>query len=1405
MLSRHLLRTFFTIVIALLLFVPSQAQTWEQVFDKAEKQYAKGKYKKVASKLKKLRKKEVAKKYDNDSTWYGLAYLMEAKADQAMADFPAMEEHLASGLSILSRYPDSTYNYTMGYLRAVDLYNEYGNHKKADSLLAMLRKQNPNDLGSELLAMEVQMRNAFTKIKMGYFNEMTPVIASLIQEWTPKIEASYFGEDVTNDDEDYKELMLARLYTAEVEILRSKGAHAKATEVIDVRNKQINRMMDADTPGYVDFKITEINNALEWGDYKTADKMASRVLRLNPPGRLYEKAADAMVKILSMLEDYEGALVTAYEADKALSKANVSSDYRKYKKAYSEAIVSAYVNQIDQNILPLFTALDRTSENVIPADHPYRTKNLDNAIKYIIDGGHSESFISLEALYLDMGNGLGRRYEATSTPMDLYKVNFAGYYLRYSETPTRAFKLLADKPYVDLLEEINPVHPDYQRTVDDVMEYFILKGEFEYPISLTRNVIEAIKTNHNATGDALGEKMVDLARLQIEGGYYKEAELNIDEAMRLIRRSGEKRSENYVEALNNAAYLYGIIGLYSKAERLLKRSDAIFKKLETSNRELRLRSIVDLAFLYTRIGEYAETEYLLQDVIKVRSNIYGPNGRLLTKPYAALGELYLISGDYTKAEEYIRKALNITQRVYGDSTLVFAEHLSQLVKLYIQLGNYQAALVNAADELKIREKILREDHIQFADTYTDLGHIHYNIDSDLEIVERYYTLARDITRSNFNEQHPLYAEALKNLAHVYIKQENFDLALTNLNQADEIWREALSNRNRSSGEVARLKGDIYSYQENFEEARKEYEKASRFFRRIFSKDHPDYLNTQSRLARSYFINDDLNKAEPILNETTSSYMNYTQDYFPTLSEDEKAKFWNKIKPDFEFYNTVAMASRSEKPNYLENMYDFALATKGLLLNSSIKTRNSILNSGDTLLIALFKKWISRKQYLTSTLAQSDEDLTENGVDVDDLREEIKFLEKELSEKSESFSDSFEYKFYSWKEVQKSLEDNEAAIEIIRYREFDKQFNEEKVRYAALILTAETSKNPIAVLFEDGNEMEAVHFNYHRNATKYKFDDTDSYRVYWKPIYDYISSKEVVYLSPDGVYNQLNMEALNMYDGDYVIDKQNVRIVGNTKTIAALRSKEARKANKKEEKPQQFSALLFGNPTYYPEQDSSASKAERTIQQLPGTEEEVKTINSLLDEKGWKIEYYLGTNATEDEIKNAKNYTLIHIATHGFFDDKLRETKPSTFQLNDDDNPLERTGLLAKNGGEVLKNATTNYNIEDGVLTANEAMNLNFENTELIVLSACETGRGEIQQGEGVFGLQRSFLVAGADAIIMSLYQVSDEVTQKLMVAFYNNWVSGQDKRTAFNNAQKTIKKEYKDPIYWGAFTMIAKI
>ncbi|HOY97103.1 MAG TPA: CHAT domain-containing protein, partial [Catalimonadaceae bacterium] len=140
-----------------------------------------------------------------------------------------------------------------------------------------------------------------------------------------------------------------------------------------------------------------------------------------------------------------------------------------------------------------------------------------------------------------------------------------------------------------------------------------------------------------------------------------------------------------------------------------------------------------------------------------------------------------------------------------------------------------------------------------------------------------------------------------------------------------------------------------------------------------------------------------------------------------------------------------------------------------------------------------------------------------------------------------------------------------------------------------------------------------------------------------------------------------------------------------------------------------------------------------------------------------------------------------------------------------ENPLLRSGLYLNKAGDIVDESTQSKSpqLGDGLLTAYEAMNLNLNATDLVVLSACETGRGEVQVGEGVYGLQRAFQIAGAKAVIMSLFKVSDSATQELMNIFYRNWIGkGMDKRKAFIEAKKELMKTKPQPIYWGSFVMV---
>jgi CHAT domain-containing protein len=310
-----------------------------------------------------------------------------------------------------------------------------------------------------------------------------------------------------------------------------------------------------------------------------------------------------------------------------------------------------------------------------------------------------------------------------------------------------------------------------------------------------------------------------------------------------------------------------------------------------------------------------------------------------------------------------------------------------------------------------------------------------------------------------------------------------------------------------------------------------------------------------------------------------------------------------------------------------------------------------------------------------------------------------------------------------------------------------------------------------------------------------------------------------------VYNQINLNTLyNPATGKYVMDEIEVQMVTSTKDLVT-NTKATRKGIK--------DASLFGYPNYNISKtnatDSSRSlsyapaktaeiksdSAQRffngdNINELPGTKVEIETIEALLKKKNISLHEYLFNEATESEIKKLNNPQVLHIATHGFFLSDLPTPKENERGFAGMEakkfveNPLLRSGLLfagVKNAFTKSDNTTTKEG-EDGILTSYEAMSLDLDQTDLVVMSACETGLGVTANGEGVYGLQRAFQVAGAKSVLMSLWTVSDDATQKLMTLFYENWLGGKTPREAFRMAQLSLREKYPQPYYWGAFVLV---
>ncbi|MDA9714886.1 CHAT domain-containing protein, partial [Bacteroidota bacterium] len=377
-----------------------------------------------------------------------------------------------------------------------------------------------------------------------------------------------------------------------------------------------------------------------------------------------------------------------------------------------------------------------------------------------------------------------------------------------------------------------------------------------------------------------------------------------------------------------------------------------------------------------------------------------------------------------------------------------------------------------------------------------------------------------------------------------------------------------------------------------------------------------------------------------------------------------------------------------------------------------------------------------------------------------------------------------------------------------------------VYYTALIIDENAKDYPELVVLEKGTQLEQSGFKYYSlfssGRNKQRLDEY-SYQNYWSPIAEKLKGKKRIYVSSDGVYNKINLNVLyNKEAGKYLGEEIDIRLVSSGRDLFKTY----------QESNEELTAVLIGSPKYdlIEEQlEDDDLLVSRDLQQnwidslsrgwsvssLPGTAIEVSNISNLMSKNNWEVTTYTEEEALEGKVKSVSSPTVLHIATHGYFFKDVNNGEESPIRIMGIDskkatqNPLLRSGLLFAGAMNTL-NGNPQQSGDNGLLTSYEASYMDLRGTELVVLSACNTARGEIKNGEGVYGLQRAIQQAGAKNIIMSMWKVDDKVTQEFMTTFYEKWLGGESMRNAFNQTQQQIKEKYKHPYYWGAFVMIGR-
>jgi CHAT domain-containing protein len=1400
-------RFLATLFVALLPFATLAQAKYDKILKKADAAYNEGTFDKAASGYAKLKKKSA--KLGATNKYLPVYYLRQARQNLATGLLPTFESNLASAISAsITAYGENSLGVASTQIDVAELYNEFGNYRKGRELAESVEKQMiANGLLDDALKAKVALIKAEAMTGQGFCKDALALLDEVDEFFLSR---AVDREQIAEGDKIVKKRI------PEEEFPVRFGSYAKLVTLRALALSKMGEVTRADSAfmgarNWIDKKLRylgEFSLALVYNNY-----LHSRMLSDN--GLVNFSETEKELGYNNVLNDLRRRAKTTHQLAHAvyqsyleqLQKDESNRTYDNIKFEYEKMLEKNFTKQSAHNINLKAVEFDaklnkdktRNLENAainvlnapnLPQHYPTKLRVLEFLTSFFT---YKKVYTNTEAYINSICELKKELYGAESPEYHLARLKLAAFYLDYTNKIEEAGKIYQASYNEVVSREIGPWHKDHLDILNHLATLYELNDRYKQAASILDKASDVAYSKYSNEDPDYAEELVKISKLQLKIGAYDRAEKNLTKALTIFEkyRKDESRLEQYVHALETQAKLYGIKGMFDEAQENLDRTVKMISKSDVQF-ENELATAEELSSLFIQLGKYSQTDAILTKLISEYEKLYGKNTLRLIEPLTNKGKIQLLKGDYTEAERTALRANELAVKTYSETSTKTAQTQKLLSDLYYLLGDYEKAEEQIKKALASQQAQFGRSHIETAKSISQLALIKFHKGDNRKEVEKLMLESRDIMAEKLGKENPQYAEILKNVAAVYISEKRYDIAFSSLTTAENIWRTKAGRKNNINlASIYTLTGDVYYQQKNYKKAEEFYIKAKDLYEKFFSRSHPEFVKVQSKLAKVYYMEKDFKRSKKLIEESLDNYEGFIKNYFPALSEREKAKYWNTIKGDFEFYNTLAFSQLDDFKDLTGRVYNYQLITKALLLNSSIKVRERILSSNDEVLKGQYNAWLQKKETLTLALSMSTEQLVENDIDRAVLENQVEALEKELSQRSEGFGQSFENKRITYEEVRKSLNVNEVALEMVRYRHFNHVFTD-TVIYAALYIKNEY-KTPRAVLFKEGAKMETRFFKFYRNAIIGKVHDSYSYTIFWEPIQTAIGQVSTVFLSADGIYNQINLESIATPDNRYVLDNSNIVLVSNTKDIYLNKVKTKAKTTDKV-------ASMFGNPTFY-----LASSDNTTIASLPGTEKEVSQLQLLFKQNGWVTNQYVEDRAAEETIKGMNSPKIFHIATHGLYKPGEEVTLEEEMEGNEallTQNPLMRTGLLLSGAGDLLQKTDYNYNMENGILTAYEAMNLNLDKTDLVVLSACETGLGDLQAGEGVYGLQRAFLVAGAKVLIMSMFKVDDDATQKLFLKFYLKWLNSGDIRQSFTDAKKELRTEYPEPIYWGAFMMI---
>ncbi|NEO45495.1 MAG: tetratricopeptide repeat protein [Moorea sp. SIO4A3] len=930
-------------------------------------------------------------------------------------------------------------------------------------------------------------------------------------------------------------------------------------------------------------------------------------------------------------------------------------------------------------------------------------------------------------------------------------------------------------------------HQDVATSLDNLAQLYWKQGRYSeaedhYQQSLAIRK-EQLGENHPDVATSLN----NLGVLYYSQEIYTKAEDYYQQSLAIRKQKLGENHPSVVTSLNNLAALYYSQGRYAKAETFFQQSLSIVKQKLGYKHPNVASSLNNLGKLYYSQGRYKKAEDYYQQSLAIRKQKLGHNHPDVAQSLNNLAEIYYSQGRYVEAENHYQQSLAIRKQKLGDNHLSVAISFNNLALLYNDQGRYKEAEDYYQQSLAIRKQKLGDNHSSVAQSLNNLGKLYYSQGRYKE-AEDYYQQSLAIRNQKLVKNHPSVATSLNNLATLYYSQGRYAEAEDYYQQSLDIFKQKLGDNHTSVATSINNLALLYRNQGKYAEAETRYKKSLAILKQQLGDNHPNVAATLNNLASLYQSQGNTTRAIEFLSQglaveeynlsknLVAGDERQKQDYMMTISETTDGVISLNLQYEPKNLEATRLA--------LKAIFERKGRILDVLSNSLQILRQRIDDpQSQDLLTELFA---IRTQH-ANLIFKKPEDFPSPDVYrklLTEVENKAKKLADQLGHRSAEFRNLSQP--ITLEAIQKQIPADAALVELVRYESFG------KLRYGAYILYQ--SGEPQAI---DLGEVEAIDKAVEKLRERLRVDNSRTKNIktaareldqmVMQPVRQVLGETKTILLSPDAALNLIPFEAL--------VDENNQYLVENYQITYLTSGRDLLRQNPHNNRQ---SPLVMADPFYYTKivavnrsiDHISQLFATKNFGRLEGTAEEAKAIKTTMGLSDNQIK--TKGQATENALKQVKNPDFIHIATHGFF------LEPSSENSTNVDNPLFRSGLVFA-GVEKRQSGG-----DDGVFTANEATLLNLVGTQLVVLSACDTGIGEISAGEGIYGLRRAFVIAGSESQLISLWKVDDTATKDLMVAYYQGLKARKGRREALSQIQRDwLKgkngKTYQHPYYWASF------